>query len=390
MRSVTHLPALMLFLACATAAAAGHRAAGDRAAGPPAGCGPDGTLSYICGPVASEDLVRIPHSAWLIASGMNIGQPAHLYLIDTLHKTSSVLFPSGKPGPAAGPAPDPMPGPAPDPQRTPGPPLTAACGSPPDLARMSLDGLALRAGARGIHTLYAANHGDRMAIEIFAVDARSARPRLRWMGCARLPPGTLPNAVTPLPDGGLLVISFYDPTDPHAWKRMAAGQHTGRILQWHAQRGFEAVANSATSGGNGIATSADGSLIYASSWSSRQLLVLSRRDGSRREIPLDFMPDNIHRLADGSLLVAGQRTTVAAIEACTGARCPQPWVIARVQPARGRLGADTVEQLLTGAGSAAIDYACGAIAVNGTLYITARGAQRIAYQAFTGRPYLDQ
>jgi len=232
-----------------------------------------------------------------------------------------------------------------------------------------------------------------MAIEIFAVDARTARPQLRWMGCAPLPPGTLPNAVTALPDGGLLVISFYDPTDPDAWKRMAAGQHTGRILQWHARRGFEAVANSATSGGNGIATSADGSLIYASSWSSRQLLVLSRRDGSRREIPLDFMPDNIHRLADGSLLVAGQRTTVTAIEACTGARCPQPWVIARVQPASGSSGADRVdrvEQLLTGTGSAAIDYACGALAVNGTLYITARGDQRIAYKAFTGRSYLNR
>ncbi|HEV2702859.1 MAG TPA: hypothetical protein VGV09_14610 [Steroidobacteraceae bacterium] len=317
-------------------------------------CAPGAGLHYICGPQASEDLVRIPHSNWLIASGMNVGEPAHLYGIDTLRKTSSILFPNSAPEPS---------------------PSSPRCKGPPDPVRMSMDGLALRAGARGIHTLYAANHGDRMAIEFFAVDARQGTPKLQWRGCAPLPAGTLPNAVTTLPDGGLLVISFYDPNDARAWTRMAAGQDTGRILQWHADRGFEPVADSATSGGNGIETSADGDLIYASSWSARQLVILSRRDGSRRAIPLNFMPDNIHRLADGSLLVAGQRTTVAAIRACSGAQCPQAWVVAQVQPRTGR-----VRELVSGPGSAAVNYACGALAVNGTLYITVRGAQRIAYQ----------
>jgi hypothetical protein len=320
-------------------------------------------LNYIVGPIASEDLVRIPDTGWLIASGMNVGRPAHLYLIDTERKSASILFPTD--GPSA--------------QATAQP--SAACNGPPDLARMSTDGLALRAGAGGVHTLYAANHGDRMAIELFALDARGAKPQLRWIDCAPLPAGTLPNAVTTLPDGGLLVISFYDPTDTSAWARMAAGKNTGRILQWHPDRGYEPVANSATSGGNGIETSADGKLIYASSWSARRLVILSRRDGSRREIPLGFMPDNIHRLPDGSLLIAGQRTTVAAIEACTGAPCPQPWVVVRVQPRTGRL-----EPLLSGTGSPAISYACGALAVNGMLYVTARGDQRIAYHVFAPAP----
>ncbi|HTY93138.1 MAG TPA: hypothetical protein VMC02_04585 [Steroidobacteraceae bacterium] len=328
-------------------------------------CAPSAGLRYICGPVASEDLVRIPHSDWLIASGMNVGRPAHLYLIDTARKSSAVLFPDGS---AAAPA----------------APPAAGCDGPPDPARMSTDGLALRPGAHGLHTLYAANHGDRMAIEIFEINAGGPRPVARWIGCARLPPGTLPNAVTTLPDGGLLVISFHDPTDPQAFARMARGENTGRILEWHPERGFSDVADGATSGGNGIATSADGTLIYASSWSARRLVVLSRKHGSRREIPLDFMPDNIHRLADGSLLVGGQRTTVAAIQACTGARCPQPWVIARVQPQSGR-----IEPLLAANGSEAINYACGAVALKGTLYITARGDQRIAYLPIRGRPYRD-
>jgi len=323
----------------------------------PPSCAPSAGLHYICGPEASEDLVRIPQTRWLIASGMNVGQPAHLYLIDTRAKRSTVAFPATAAGaPALVPP--------------------TGCQGPPDPARMSMDGLALRAGRRGIHTLYAANHGDRMAIEFFEVDARQGPPTLRWEGCAPLPAGTLPNAVTTLPDGGLLVISFYDPNDPQAWTRMAAGRNTGRILQWHADRGFEPVADSATSGGNGIETDAAGDLIYASSWSARQLVILSRRDGSRRAVALGFMPDNIHRLEDGSLLVAGQRTTVAAIRACSGPECPQPWVVARVQPRTGE-----VQVLLTGPGSSAVNYACGAIAVDGTLYLTVRGAQRIAYQA---------
>jgi hypothetical protein len=351
-----------------TFAAGAQRATGSEAAELSAqGCEPRAGLRYICGPLASEDLVRIPHTDWLIASGMNVGQAAHLYLIDTVHKSASILFP------------------IPGQTTTLDPKPTHGCPGPPDLARMSTDGLALRVGPGALHTLYAANHGDRMAVEFFSVDEHGEKPALHWVGCAPLPGGTLPNAVAALPDGGLVVISFYDPSDPTAWARMAAGKATGRILEWHADRGFEDLANGATSGGNGIEVSADGNEIYASSWSSRELIVLSRHDGSRRAIPLGFMPDNIHRLADGSLLIGGQRTSVAAIRACTGAQCPQPWVIARVLPRTGQ-----IQQLVTGRGSTEIAYACGAVALHGTLYITARGEQRIAYRAFAARPYLNE
>jgi hypothetical protein len=320
-------------------------------------CTPSDGLSYVCGPVASEDLVRVPDSRWLIASGMNVGAPAHLYLIDSRRKRASIIISSvARPRPVRG----------------------TTCGGPPDPHRVSLDGLALRPGAHGLHTLYAANHGDRMAIEIYALDARGARPRLRWLDCAPLPGTTLPNAVATLPGGAFLVISFYDPTDPEAWARMARGQMTGRILRWQPGRGFEALPNSATSGGNGLETSADGSQLYASSWSARRLVVMSLRDATRREIALDFMPDNIHRLADGTVLVAGQRTTVEAIQAC-GPQCLQPWVVARVDPDTER-----VQELLGGPGTAAINYACGALAVSGTLFLTARGDQRLAYRRLPG------
>lgn len=326
------------------------------------GCTPQGGLSFLCGPESSEDLVRLPGTRWLIASGLNVGHPAHLFLIDTRTRAVSAVYPDAavKPRAAAG--------------------LPSRCVAAPDPATFSIDGLALRPGQQGVHTLYASNHGGREAIEVFEVDARGRRPVLRWTGCIPMPTGTRPNAVTVLPDGGVLAISFHDPADPKAWERMARGEDTGRIFEWQPDQGLREVPGSHMSGGNGIAVSADATEIYASAWSGARLVVLSRPTGQRREIPLPFLPDNLHRLDDGTLLVGGQRTTVGAVARCQGPRCPQPWVVARVDPSSG-----SVETLLEGPGDARVDYACGAIAVDGTLYVTVRGDRRLVVAPFKYR-----
>ena len=352
MRLISSLAAVLAVVVATGAWAAAPGAATS----PMPACAPSDGLRFICGPVASEDIVHVPGSHWLIASGMNLGQPAHLYLIDARAKTASVLFPLAKPEMALDRrvAPD--------------------CSGPPDLSRMSTDGLGLRPGPRGVHMLYAANHGDRRAIEMFRIDSRGPRPRLRWLGCAVMPPGTLPNAVAPLPDGGLLVSSFYDPTDKASWARMARGEDTGRVLEWRPGKGFRLLPGGVMSGANGLETSPDGAVVYASAWSGRKLVIISRRDGTRREIQLDFLPDNIHRLADGSLLVGGQRTRVEDVAACTGAQCPQAWVLAQVDPRTG-----VVRMLLTRQGTSVVNYGCGGVALDGTVFITARGDQRIVY-----------
>ena len=319
-----------------------------------ADCAPAEGLQFICGPVASEDLVQVPGTALLISSGLNIGQPAALHLIDATAHSAAVLQPQWQPAHGAVP--------------------TAECTQPPDPARWSTDGLALLPSSRGPHRLYAANHGDRAAIELFDVQLSGAGVLLQWTGCVRLPAGTLPNAVTALPDGGLLAISFHNPDDPQAWQRMARGENTGRIFEWHPGGAVRELPGSAMSGGNGIALSADGRELYASAWSGRRIVVLSRIDGTRRELPLDFLPDNLKVLPDGSLLVAGQRSTVERIAACAGPRCPQPWVVARIDPRSG-----AVQPMLSGPGSERVDYAAGALIVNHELYVTVRGDSRLVY-----------
>src|SRR4029079_3889143 len=56
-------------------------------------CASSGGLNFICGLQAPEDLVLLPGTRWLIASGMAAGSGLHL--IDTQAKTARTLFGSG-------------------------------------------------------------------------------------------------------------------------------------------------------------------------------------------------------------------------------------------------------------------------------------------------------
>ena len=325
-------------------------------------CPPDSGMAAICGPVASEDLARIPGTRWLVASGLNIGTPANLYLVDVRSKRSGVLFPG----------------------RMAAIQMQAAfrghCPGPLRPDRMSLDGLGIRSGTKDSPVmLLAANHGDRHAIEFFRIDLRPD-PELTWVGCVPMPAGTLANAVVPLADGGMLVSSFHDPRDADAWNRMERGEATGGVWEWHASSGWRLLTTDGIPGANGIELSADGRTLYVSAWASSQLRVIDRASGAQRIVPLDFRPDNIHRAPDGTLLLGGQRAAVRDIAAC-GAACPQPWLVARFDPATGNLGT-----LASGSGSKAINYACGALEVDGELFMTLRGEPRIAWAPLERRP----
>ena len=316
--------------------------------GPP-DCTPRHGLGFICGPVGSEDIAHVPGTRWLVTSGLDLGGGGRLYLVDAKAKGARVLdvrTAAANPG----------------------------CPGPPNLARLSTDGLTLRPGAGGRHMLYVANHGDRRAIEMFRIDARRDVPTATWSGCAPMPAATLPNAVAALSGGRLIVTSFHDPDDARVWDKMARQEPTGSVWEWRPGAGFHRLEVGPVSGANGVEVSRDERTLYVSAWSASKLVVVDLKTLGRREIPLDFLPDNIKRAPDGSLLVGGQRTTVASIAACHGPKCPQDWIIARVDPRRG-----TVTSLVSRHGDELIDYACTGLEVGGVLYITARGDKRIAY-----------
>src|SRR5262245_65413709 len=56
-------------------------------------CAPSGGLTFICGVANPEDLVLVPNSRWMLASGMAPGSGLHL--VDTRAKTVKNLYAAG-------------------------------------------------------------------------------------------------------------------------------------------------------------------------------------------------------------------------------------------------------------------------------------------------------
>ena len=259
----------------------------------PANCGPAGGLRFVCGQSGPEDLVAVPGSAWLVASGY--GPEGGVNLIDTKASSSRRLFPD--PGVADRldrATYDSCPGPVP-----------AA-----DLKRFWTHGLYLKAGQNRIHTLYVVHHGSREAIEVFEFDARNERPSLTWIGCAVAPGNIGLNSVIALPEGGFAATNF-EPRGSlggNLSEKLLSGQNNGEVWEWHTKTGWAKVPGSDTAGANGIELSPDGRWFYVSQWGNRSFMRLSRgaTPVKRDQISLGFRVDNVRWAPDGTLLVAGQ------------------------------------------------------------------------------------
>src|SRR4249920_3900768 len=136
----------------------------------PISCAPTNGLSFVCGAQNPEDLVPIPGTRWLIASGMKEG--AGLKLVDTDAKTAR-LFYTGRPA-----------------QLRPDTTLFPNCPAPPDAGTFNAHGIYLRrAQAPGLYRLYVVSHGLLESIQVFAVDVRSVELSLTWTGCVPMPEG---------------------------------------------------------------------------------------------------------------------------------------------------------------------------------------------------------
>ena len=67
---------------------------GERGVAQQPSCAPSGGLSFICGVQNGEDLVLVPNSQWMLASGMAPGSGLHL--VDTRAKTVQKVFAPGR------------------------------------------------------------------------------------------------------------------------------------------------------------------------------------------------------------------------------------------------------------------------------------------------------
>lgn len=235
-------------------------------------CEPDGSIQFVCGPISPEDLIAIPESSWVIASGME--DEGYLYLVDVNEFVATTLFPTQSSVPRHDRA------------------TYGSCPGPVS-GQFRPHGISLRPGSNGIHTLYVVRHGQREAIEVFEVDASDPSPSLTWIGCVVAPESASLNSVVALPEGGFAVTNF----------RMPAGE----LWEWHADSDWVPVPGSETSGPNGIEVSPDGRWFYIGGWGTRSLIRLSR---GASPVKLDTVDvghhvDNVRWGPNGSLFAAG-------------------------------------------------------------------------------------
>jgi len=87
-------------------------------------CAPTNGLNFVCGAQNPEDLVPVPGTRWLIASGMRAG--AGLKLVDTSAKTARPFY-TGSPA-----------------QQRPDKTLFPNCPAPPDASTFNAHGIYLR------------------------------------------------------------------------------------------------------------------------------------------------------------------------------------------------------------------------------------------------------
>jgi hypothetical protein len=298
-----------------------------------ADCAAKQGVEFICGPRNSEDLIAVPDTPWVIASGM--ADPKHpqgaLYAIDSRNRAWKVLYPAkgqrkGKSKAKKRPAGSGQETAEGDVQ----------CTAPVDTARFDAHGINIRKGPAGVHTLYVVNHSTRESIELFELDARRENPRVAWTGCVVFPEKIIGNSVAPLPEGGFVATAAYEAGDPQLAEKLQAKQVTGHVLEWHKKQGWTKVPGSEASLPNGVEVSPDGKWLYVANWGDNNVVRLARGANAvqKEVIATDFFADNL-RWNSGQLWITGQGGTLAEAFACAGPGkevCAGPYGILRLDP----------------------------------------------------------
>ena len=272
-------------------------------------------MTFVCGPMSAEDLVRLPGTPWLIASGLaQPPAPGRVQLIDTSTKKWHVAWPIGD-----------QPRIAHDRAQFP------ECATSPDPKSFTAHGLSLRVLGPGRARLLVVNHGGREAIEFFDVESNdSGPPTLTWIGCVTMPTDTYVNSVVGLPDGSFLATKFYSISQ--GMNAIGTGALTGGVLEGAPGKPVTEIPGTALNGANGIEQAENGKLIYVAEWGKRQVVRFDRRKAPLKKdvIALDFSPDNLRWAANGSLLAAGQKLGPPG---GGGGFALQGWGVASIAPA---------------------------------------------------------
>jgi hypothetical protein len=350
----------LIALGCNRAPAPDAEAPANEAAAA-ADCAPEGGLNFICGLQNPEDLVPIPGTRWLLASGMAAG--AGLNAIDTQAKTAQSLFMSGLSAMADT--------------------RYASCPGQLDPQVANLHGLSLRAsGDQGRYTLYATNHGGRESIEVFTIDVQGAAPAATWIGCVPMPDALAANSVAAFSDGTILATVLTMPG--RTFEDLFAQRPTGAVFMWEpGSPGFRQLPGTELPGNNGIETSANDQEFFVAASGSKQIVAFSRRDPStplRTAQLTEFAPDNVRLIEGNRLITAGmiddEPACGGAPKTAEGIQCSRGYIVDVIDPQTM-----AVTELARGPRTPAFSGHAIAIPIGNDLWLGSFNADRVAYRS---------
>jgi SMP-30/Gluconolactonase/LRE-like region len=324
-------------------------------------CTPSGGLTFICGVANPEDLVLVPNTRWMLASGMAPGSGLHL--VDTRAKTTRNLYPAGTASARL--------------DKT----KYASCPGPLDPKQAVLHGLSLRPASGSRYTVYATNHGGRESVEVFEFDPSGAAPAATWIGCVLAPGKMSFNSVAAFTDGTLVATVLITPDK--TFEDAFAQRNTGVVMQWRpGTPAFIAVPGTELSANNGIETSPDDREFYVASTTTKRILAFARNNTSKpvRVAQLkEFGPDNVRWTSDNRLITAGM---IDDEPACGGApkdekgiRCPRGYVVVTIDPKTM-----AVTEVARGPATPAFTGTAIAMVSGGELWLGSFNADRLAYR----------
>ena len=268
----------------------------------------------ICGLRNPEDMIRLKWSGWALVSrlGRDTQAPGGFSLVGLESGTSRVLVPDVSKPPIA---------------------IYSSCPRAPVASDLITHGLDIRQTKRGAMEVFAVNHGGRESIEVFDLFMNNRGASLTWKGCVMLPADISANAVAALPDG--LAVSSFGTSGEQGTAELLAGNPSGFVGRWTPKKGWVRVSGSEFGGDNGVTAAPDGSVLYVNDWNDGTLRIVPLGKGvAPATIKLgNFHPDNVHSLADGKLLIAGQIGNARDIMACAKeASCSVGSMIVVVDP----------------------------------------------------------
>jgi hypothetical protein len=254
-------------------------------------CAPSDGLEFICGVNQAEDLIRVPNSDFVIASGRISDSDGQLYAINKNSRNVTELFPLNA--------------------------LEAKLdiekfGDCPSIINtFQPHGISIQEIEEDEYLLYVVGHGHREAIEVFSLRINDDMPSLRWVGCVEAPDRVERfNAVTVLPDNKIAVTNLPPAGSPN--------RGAGEVWEWSNTQGWKVIAGSQMAGPNGIVASSDGSTIFVAAYLGTGLTKLSRQNSSQLiRVDSTYSIDNIRWSDKGQLLLAAHDRNCTPSQGCS-------------------------------------------------------------------------